>query len=257
MTRLRYCSLFFGFCFALSVRLFFGWCLEFRLGLQPDGWRVFYSPVYRGKLSSLLSFQSYPSGEGNLFFKPIIPVHPLDGGEFDSAIQSAELYTGASPRWRGIAYSAVNSKQTFLSCLFGSPTTAPAWRYSGASGGPGHASDVSQCPAFVRFCQLCAWLLQSSTAAIVHCCNRPVAGRCYQTSPHARVRARGENTRRLLDFAVWRAHQCYFKACQLCRWFEFYSCRYCDVCRSVASCARIFAAVRCEAPPAAVCAGQD
>ncbi len=68
----------------------------------------------------------------------------------------------------------------------------------------------------------------------------------------SRARVCGENTRRLFDCARRRAHQCYFKACQLGGWFKFYSYCHCYVCRSVAGGARIFAAVWTEASPAAI-----
>ncbi len=129
MTPRRYCSLFSWSCFALSVRLFLDWCLEFRL--RPPAGRLegFLFPAVAGEVTiSLLAcfnptprergtcysnrlYWFIPSMEGSMAYKAHIlalePVHPLDEGKS--------------------AYSAVNQKsipkQTFLSCLFGSDTT--------------------------------------------------------------------------------------------------------------------------------------
>ena len=68
----------------------------------------------------------------------------------------------------------------------------------------------------------------------------------------SRARVCGENTRRLFDCARRRAHQCYFKACQFGRRFKFYPYRYGYISWTVAFCARMFAAVRRVASPAAI-----
>ncbi len=163
--------------------------LEFagRLGLQPDGWRVFF-----------------------------VSIQPLNGGEHVSQTdytgstprggESADR--GSSPRWRGTAYSAVNSKQTFLSCLFGSDTTIchrrRLWCWllevvPVAIGGSGYASDVFSfflLFAFVNRCNIRNCL--NSSYARFFCLSMFFCVRCCIYSPYlmpgidaviARVRA--------------------------------------------------------------------
>ncbi len=164
MTAHRYCSLFFRSCFALSVCLFFEWCLEFRL--RPPAGRLegFLSCALPLEEGSIFLFQSDPSGEGNMLLKPTIQVHPLEEGNSGARRSAMARSIGSSPRGGEICLFSsklkINTKTNFSKLPVRQSSNHRAglevilylriWRARLCVG-------LVECPAMVFRCQVSAW----------------------------------------------------------------------------------------------------